>query len=183
MKKIIFFLFALLSLSISAQIRPLQCDTVIQEPGKNVDKLYPIIRAWVASTFNSAQDVIQMDDSDNGIMICKGCFDYVAPKGMLYRYADGVIHFTLKVQVRDGRYKVTVSNFIHESTQVNGRNYWSAGSITTSEKYVGSGDKDRRWKKIWPSLKLSCLMQYMTFVKSISNATSSNVILDNEDDW
>ena len=183
MRKLLFLIIAFFTIGAFAQGNPIKFDKVIQAEGKNVSVLYPTIRAWVATTFNSAQDVLQMDDAQNGIIICKGNFSYRAPEGMNYRYADGIINFTLKVQVRDGRYKVTMSDFIHKSTNINGKKFWSAGLITDSDKYSGFGAKDKRWKKIWPSLQLNCDVQFKSITTSLQAATSNNVVLDTEDDW
>jgi len=83
MKKILLLMAMFASMNVMAQGNPIQCDSVIQAQGKNVAELYPMIKAWAAITYNSANAVIQMDDPQNGILICKGAFKYTAPGGML----------------------------------------------------------------------------------------------------
>ena len=115
-------------------------------------------------------------------MICKGRFQYEAPGGVNYQYMGGYVDYTLKIQVREGRYKVTVGNFIHQSTSPQFTKAWTFGLITDTEEYKGRGD--RRKKKVWPNLVTSCKMEYMTIVMGLSNATSGNSgLIDTDDDW
>ncbi len=184
MKRVLFLLLALISLNVMAQEKPIQCDSVIQAEGKNVSVLYPQIRAWAAMTFNSAQDVIQMEDANNGILICKGAFSYRAPGGMTYRCIDGAVNYSLKIQIRDGRYKVTMSGFTHESFDPSWKSTWSFGLITDREKFKPSGLQDKRWLKTWPDLQQKCVAYFNEIVRSLSMATSeNNAIIDTEDDW
>lgn len=183
MRKLLFLIIAFFTIGAFAQGNPIKFDKVIQAEGKNVSVLYPTIRAWVATTFNSAQDVLQMDDAQNGIIICKGVFDYRAPGGVTFRYIDGWVHYTLKIQVRDGRYKVTMSNFTHEASSLEWKSTWSFGLITDRDKYKEKGLQDKRWTKTWPDLKIKCKAYFNDITTSLQAATSNNVVLDTEDDW
>ncbi len=184
MKKILLLMAMFACMNVMAQGNPIQCDSVIQAQGKNVAELYPMIKAWAAITYNSANAVIQMDDPQNGILICKGAFKYTAPGGMTYRYIDGWVTYTLKIQVRDERYKVTVGDFIHETSDLQYKKTWSFGLITDREKFKEKGLQDKRWTKTWPDLKIKSKMEFMTIIMSLSDATSGkSKILDTNDDW
>ena len=184
MKKIIFLMLMFVSVNVMAQGNPLQCDSVIQVKDKNATTLYPMLKAWAAVTYNSANAVIQMDDPQNGILICKGAFKYAAPGGMSYRCIDGWVNYTLKIQVRDGRYKVTMGDFNHETSDLEWKKTWSFGLITDREKYKKKGMQDKRWTKTWLDLKLKCEREYMAMIVSLSDATSGkSQILDTNNDW
>lgn len=185
MKKLFFLLMSFFCLHAIAQDNPIKCDSIIHAENKDADALYPLIRAWAAVTFNSAQDVIQMDDPVNGILICKGAFAYHAPGGITYRCIDGKVDYTLKIQVRDGRYKVTMSDFIHHSLDLEWRKTWSFGLITDRERFKPKGMQDKRWLKTWPDLQSKCKYQFLLMVTSLSKATSekSAVLDDENDDW
>lgn len=184
MKRVLFLIMAFVSLNVMAQGRPIQCDSVIQAEGKDVSVLFTRIRAWAAMTYNSAQDVIQMEDSNNGILICKGAFSYRAPGGFTYRCIDGLVYYSLKIQIRDGRYKVTMSGFSHKSTDPEYGSRWCLGEITDRERYKPSGLQDKRWLKTWPDLQQKCVAYFKEIVSSLSMATSeNNAIIDSEDDW
>lgn len=171
------------SLNVMAQEKPIQCDSVIQAKDKTAEQIYTTVKAWVATSFNSANDVIQMDDPDNGILICKGNFKYDAPGGIMYEPMDGWVSYTLKIQVREGRYKVTMGSFEHEAKPNTGYN-WSLGLITDRERAKAKGVVDSRQKKTWADLKIKCKMEFMKMVISISQATTKNSeIIDTDDDW
>ena len=70
MRKILLSLFVLLPLFVSAQ-KPIECDTIIECPGITADKLYSRMKYFVADYFNSAQNVIQLDDKDEHRLLCK----------------------------------------------------------------------------------------------------------------
>ena len=186
MKKCLFILLMLISVNVMGQEEPLQCDTVIQAPGKSVSEIYTSVKAWVATSFNSANDVIQMDDPDNGILICKGNFKYDAPGGaMTYGVLDGWVNFTLQVQVREGRCRITMGNFTHEAKPVPGGSYdWSLGLITNRKRAKAKGVVDFRQKKTWNDLKVKCKIKFMEMTMSISQATEKGGgLLDTDDDW
>ena len=65
---------------------------------------------WMAEGFRSAQDVIQYKDEGEGVIIGKGVVD------VTYTFAPYPTHFTLKVEAKDGRYRVTFFDmyFIHQ---------------------------------------------------------------------
>lgn len=77
---------------------------VIEADGTK-DELYTRARTWFAETFNDSRGVIQMDDKDAGIIIGKGKFIYTD---------NGATHFTIKIQVKDGRYKYDIFDLNEE---------------------------------------------------------------------
>ena len=187
MKKIFLFLVLLLSvLGASAQEKPLEFSEVIQAEGKSAQELYVIVKAWVATNFRSANAVIQMDDKESGILIGKSYFDYRAPKGMIYRFIDGYISFTLNVQTRQGRYKVTLNDFRHESLDPHSyyRSIWSFGLITDRPKFQMTGSQDKRWTSTWPDLKVKCEEHSLRTFEELKKATSGEKpIVDEKNQW
>lgn len=184
MKKFLFFMLMIFSLNVMAQEKPIQCDSVIQAKDKTAEQIYTNVKVWLATTFNSANDVIQMDDPENGIIICKGAFEYKAPGGLSYRYIDGWVNYTLKIQIREGRFKISMGSFMHETSNFEYKKTWSFGLITDREKFKPNGMQDKRWLKTWPDLKIKCNMEFMKMVISISQATAQNSeIIDTDDDW
>lgn len=110
MKKIL-LLILLLPLFSFAQ----EYSEVVEVPGKTADKLYTIAREWFAETFNSANKVLQMDDSVAGKLIGKGSThvsqSYVSG-GMIKipMTIDWYPNFTIKVSVKDGKYKCDITD-------------------------------------------------------------------------
>lgn len=167
-----------------AQGTPLEFSEVINADGKTVAQIYPIVKSWIAISFKSANSVIQMDDKESGVFICKGNFSYRAPGGFTYRYIDGIVEFMLKVQIRDGRFKVTLSDFAHKSLDSMCASTWSFGLITDREKYKESGLQDNRYKKTWPDLQLKCKETSLNTFQGLKDAISgAKPVLDDENDW
>lgn len=61
-----------------------------------------------------SQYVYDIDDRETGIIIANLRTDY-KKKGFWYVSYTGFIKYTIKIQVKDGRYKVTVCNFYHDA--------------------------------------------------------------------
>jgi hypothetical protein len=68
--------------------------------GQSQDELYSKAKLWFADAFRSSQNVIQLDDRENGIILGKGAFTTNERASRL------TWRFTVKVQLRDERYKV-----------------------------------------------------------------------------
>lgn len=87
------------------------------------DELYTRARVWFAKTFKSANHVIQMEDKENGILIGKAAMK-VYHKAMVTHY-HGLINYTVTIQVKDGRFKYSISDF----------NHTASGATATNEDY------------------------------------------------
>jgi hypothetical protein len=108
MKKIFFILFAsFLTFQAHSQEKygagsiPFVDGSVIfssveQIDSINADILYSTAKAAIADIFNSAKDVIQVDDKDNHLLIVKG----------MTKDDNASWEYTLKIQTKDGRYKI-----------------------------------------------------------------------------
>jgi hypothetical protein len=106
---------------------------VIEIKEKNADQLYLATKEWFAFTFNSSQDVIQLDDSVKKEIIAKGIKTLNSLSVNLsypYKY-----HFNFFIQFRDGRYKYDIE--ITEITQSDNRySYLELKSISTYDGLV-----------------------------------------------
>tara|TARA_B110000003_G_scaffold264999_1_gene290362 strand:+ start:1927 stop:2895 length:969 start_codon:yes stop_codon:yes gene_type:complete len=80
-------------------------DKITKSEGVSKKELYSNAKVWVASYFNSATDVIKLDDKENGIIIAKGLFSFT------YTGIFGIInssncYFTLKIQCKEERFRI-----------------------------------------------------------------------------
>lgn len=78
---------------------------VVTVEGKAMDDIYSNIKAWIAMNFKSANDVIQLDDKDNGKLIVKG--NVVVYFTALKKKYPARVNFTLSVDVRENRFRYT----------------------------------------------------------------------------
>ncbi|MGY6648328.1 DUF4468 domain-containing protein [Wenyingzhuangia sp. IMCC45574] len=84
---------------------------VIKVENINKKELYNRAKKWVVLKYKSANDVIQLDDKEDGIIIGKGNF------GIKYYSRKPTIEHTIQIETKDGRYKYTVSSFIYSDVQ------------------------------------------------------------------
>ena len=87
---------------------------------KDVDKtsIYISLRDWISTYYRDTQEVLQMDDKDAGIIIGKAIFLY-SMNNLAYAAYEGKIWYSIKLQVKDGRFKVEMLNFVHENKKGN----------------------------------------------------------------
>lgn len=82
---------------------------VVQVPGASKAELYTRARAWFATSFASAKAVLEMDDVQAGQLIGNATGYYYAR--FMGADAKTTLWRTINVQIKDGRYKYTITNF------------------------------------------------------------------------
>jgi len=83
--------------------------TYIDEHEKSKNDAFVAAHTWIAKNFNSANDVIQMQDKEAGVLIVKAAFvySYIAFKDpFITTPGSGVLNYTLSVQVKDQKMKM-----------------------------------------------------------------------------
>lgn len=179
MKKIITLFVVLVgSLSAIAQNKPLSLSEVIQVEGKNQAQIYGGLREWVATTFVSGKAVTQMEDAASGTIILKANFPF--KKGGIYSSYSGNVEYMVKLQSKDGRYRIEMTQFIHS---VNKGNYSRSnlGLITTADEYGKGGLEKGSNNKIWKELKQKAAEEFAVITSSLKQWNSFNTYA--EEDW
>lgn len=80
---------------------------VVQVDGALANTLYAAAKMSIIELFNSANDVVQLDDASSNIIIVKGMTNAYA-KGNFGLAASCPVWFTMKIQARDNRYKISI---------------------------------------------------------------------------
>jgi hypothetical protein len=86
-------------------------ESVVQMDNTTQQELYSRARAWFATTFNSANDVLQLESKEEGKLIGNGIT--VLRNGQ----HPTKLHFTLNLQFKDGRYRWEMSNLAYSIGQ------------------------------------------------------------------
>lgn len=81
---------------------------VVQAEGKTAEQLYLSAKEWFALSFNSATDVIQLEDEKNRKLIGKGIKSYQYITNSIPSIVS--VYFTMVVETKDNRFKQTISN-------------------------------------------------------------------------
>jgi uncharacterized protein with TBP-like fold DUF4468 len=97
---------------------------VVEVDGISAADLYSRAKAWVATTYRSAKDVVQLDDTTAGRLIAKGNF------AVSWMMSPAWIRHTLTIEVKDGRFRYTLTNFEFDNT------HWQA-PLEDEKKFMG----------------------------------------------
>jgi hypothetical protein len=81
-----------------------QYSGIVQVPNVNASQLYTALRVWFADIFKDSRSVLEVDDKESGILMGRGWTTVIA----------GELWFSIKVQIKDGRYKYTISDLYVE---------------------------------------------------------------------
>lgn len=87
---------------------------------------------WFAQTYKSAQDVIQLQDKETGMLVGKGVIP-VYYQSMGVNQQDGYMNYTFTLQVKDGRYRYELTNIYHQPNP-GGNNYGTAEEMQHTKK-------------------------------------------------
>ena len=151
---------------------------------KDVDKtsIYISLRDWISTYYRDTQEVLQMDDKDAGIIIGKAIFLYSMNK-LAYAAYEGKIWYSIKLQVKDGRFKVEMLNFIHENKKVNAPTC-NLGLITIAENYTDKGAQKFFHNKVWKDIKVKSERESNSIFSDLEKlAASIQTVKEDSDDW
>ena len=97
----------LTALCASAQ-EPFELSEVIKAEGRTADQIYETLQKWVSSSWKFPKAVKKFESDGKEIMI-DGSFRFSCSSFALMAYR-GTVDYTLDIQVREGRFKVTMSD-------------------------------------------------------------------------
>lgn len=180
MKKIVLILILGSSTTLFAQ-NSLTYSKVITTDSVGKNAIYVAVKDWLASTYKSAKDVIQMDDKDAGLIIGKANFDY-SYGGLIYACYSGYIDYSIKIQVKDNRYKVEVTGFNHIVQSGKGKNC-ELGLITTDEVHSTKGGQKNYDNKVWADIKIKAEEYSNTIFLSLENKTKDLKKASDNGNW
>lgn len=84
------------------------------------DLLFKNAKQWLVDNFKSGKDVLQTEDKEIGYIIGQGYF-VVGKNPVGFFVTNSRIWFTVKIEVKDGRYKYTFYDTEYEYTVVIGQ--------------------------------------------------------------
>lgn len=105
------------------------------------------MKITIADMFKSAKDVVQMDDAETCTMVVKG-FHKVPTRGVADAIEEAEVWFTLKLQARDGRYKIDIYQIRGKTPSYVTYNifaddvYWPAEFLTYERTFKKPGEMD-----------------------------------------
>lgn len=163
---------------------PISFEKVIQVDSVKKNDIYNGLKEWIGMNYRSAKSVIEVDDKEAGLIIISPRKDYSIGK-LQYMCYDGTIKYTIKFQIKEGRFKVTITNFIHENDPGN-KSQCQVGLITTSTEYDGQSSWGYKGpnNKIWLDVKAKSITIANKLFFDVGQITfSSNKVDSKTDNW
>lgn len=172
MRKLFCIVAMMMAVSCAMAQEPLSYSEVIPQEGKTSSEIYKSVKKWFANTFRSAQGVIQYDGAGEEVS-GKAVIAY-EEKSMTWAAASGLIYYNIDVKVKDGRFKIVLDNFVHQSTHPKWGKQWSNGLIygntPTDEqlKAIGHGGlAKKQYKAIDERVRPLCFHEISSLIASL----------------
>lgn len=85
-------------------------ESVYEAPSMTKDQIYSLTKIWIAENFRSAKAVIEYDNKEEGTLIGNGVINYPSSGFDSMIKGDWKATFTMRVDVKDNKFKLTFSN-------------------------------------------------------------------------
>ena len=195
MKRLLFTVLLIVGFTSAQAQTPVSYSEVVQVEGVSKEDLYQRAREWFTDTFRSSNDVIQLDDKENGQIVGKAIFTYRQLFGEVLGI-DCLINFKISVFCKEGRYKYDLTDFSHSCKWIelgtNGK--WtfldfkpiSLGIITNEPpQYIGY-TKNIEIAKENTQKVYNCAVEQIDehtegFIASLKKAMDSPTVVQSED--
>jgi len=161
---------------------PINFTNVVQVDSADKAELFARARSWFNTTFKSSKDVLNISDKETGELAGKGLTQFYSNSGLGASAVKGVLHFSVTIQVKDGRYKYIITNFTHESHGPPTNSY-DFGLITEDEACpYNIPMTPKKWRnKVWAELQESSNKEAELLISSLKIAMNTPTF--NNDNW
>lgn len=140
---------------------------VVQIESTDRDELYRRGRIWVTNTFKSANAVIQLEDPQNGIIICRGNTSII--HGFVAIKPETVtVNFRASIFVKENRYKYEVTDITLRYNS--GNDIWKTDPV----EYWFSSSREKNTKKLFESVNDAINGLIYSMKNGMTNQSQSN---------
>ena len=161
---------------------PLTYTEVVQVDSVSQNELYNRAKLWFATAYNSANDVLQIDNKEEGEIIGKAIMKYNPNVFMGMEQTKGSIKYTIKIFVKEGRYKYEITDFIHDPYG-NQQGKSSMGLITTDKECPNPKPMAKGWSnKVWDDIKTQIEANVTSLIASLKEEMTKTTE-SKKDDW
>jgi len=149
----------------------------------NTKELYNRALVWFGDAFKSSNNVIQtkiLNDS-NGVIIGKANIKYNSHVFSGSQKSSGYIDFSIKLMLKNGRYKYEITDFIHNPYD----DSYGLGIITVGDEYLNrcTFGTPRSWyNKVLKDIKTQINNKMNFIINSLEDTMNKEIIPDN-DNW
>jgi hypothetical protein len=181
MKKMLFIaILSLVCIGVNAQDR-LSFEKVIKADSVSKNDIYVSVKEWIGINYVSAKAITEIDDKEAGLIIVSPLTDYGFNNKLTYACYSGTLKYVVKFQIRDNRFKVEITNFVHD-VKIGNSQGCRLGILTVAEETDSKAALKSYNDKVWADLKQKAEVlanNLFERIESIEFNNSSN----SEDDW
>jgi len=123
-------------------------NSVVDVPGKDKQEIYDKIKLYLVERYNNFREVVQLDDKTNGIIVLKAAMRFVEGGA----YYQGWIDYTVKIQVKDEKFKIEMKDLDHNVTP-GSRNSFGLGLLNRNPKFTEKGWFKNQHNNAWKIAK------------------------------
>ncbi|CAM0689807.1 MULTISPECIES: DUF4468 domain-containing protein [Acinetobacter calcoaceticus/baumannii complex] len=112
MKKLIFLIFCLFSISTFAQqVKISEYVEVVDLPNMSKNQIFNTSKIWIAKSFKSSNSVIQYEDSATGTIVGKGNMQFPCQgTWSCMAHKDDILVFTIKIDTKDNKARISFND-------------------------------------------------------------------------
>jgi len=152
---------------------------VLEDITGTKDEIFTKVISYFAVAYKSANDVIQQQDKDAGVIIGKGIFDVHKDSGFGWSLNVNCDH-TIRVDIRDGRVRVVLS--------VNEYNWDIKGSQPSYNKYkiidnYPINEKSKWNRKGYSDVFIGLCLTVNRVFNNIETSLKNENPISGDDDW
>lgn len=144
-------------------------SAIVPMEGQTAKQLYSKAKMAVAELFKSSNDVIQLDDPENGVLIIKGA------NNTSTTYVQSNTSFTLKFFFKDDRYKIDITD-IKTNVISGGQKHTYIAEDMTDENCLKNGECK---KTGWGMQRRNIIDTKEMILDSVKKAMSTSVETNN----
>lgn len=156
-------------LPIDPETKKITFTEVVELPVK-MDDLYSRAKTWFVTGSGATKLALELDDKETGKMIGKVVNAQAVKNPPMGMFEVGNVSYTVTIIVKEGKYKYTFTDFIHESGGMN--NVISAGPLEakkTTVKFITQNMPTQyQWGQIKENTDETVLKQIETLKKVMS---------------
>lgn len=186
MKKQLFFLLAILMVMsfLTYGQTTLTYTDVVKVDNVPKDALYSRAISWFATSYNNSKAVLQLENRIEGQIIGKATMPYNPTVYATSARTIGVINYTIKIFLKDGRYKYEITDFIHVPTGSNDCSGLSFGIITTNTTSpIQQKGQFKNWNnKVWNDIQNQIENNITPLIENLELKMNQKTEINN-DNW
>ena len=150
-------------------------DVVIDSLDYSKSELYSKTKLFIGETWNSAQNVIQSDDKESGVVLVKG----ISVQNLYYQMNDHrwTYAYSIKFMMKDNKCRIVIDK-VHCDAARCGTYEWAhmpvADSYPTTKGLKTTGVNEKRYLELMTMLKSELQMIVNSYSDYVQKTTEKN---------